>query len=99
LRLLHCACESSIDGLMTLIDAIGAVGGTLTTLCWLPQVRKAWCERDTRSLSLSTLTILSVGVACWVIYGLGTGDLVVIGANGVSLCLILTVLVAKLRYG
>jgi len=42
---------------------------------------------------------LSVGVACWVIYGLGTGDLVVIGANALSLCLILTVLTAKLRYG
>ena len=84
---------------MTIIDVIGAVGGTLTTLCWLPQVRKAWREKDTRSISLPTLTILSVGVACWVIYGLGTGDLVVIGANAVSLCLILTVLTAKLRYG
>ena len=32
-------------------------------------------------------------------YGWGTGDLVVIGANSVSLCLIVTVLIAKLRYG
>jgi MtN3 and saliva related transmembrane protein len=91
--------ESSIDWPMTWIEVIGAVGGTLTTLCWLPQVRKAWHEKDTKSISLPTLVILSVGVACWVVYGWGTGDLVVIGANSVSLCLIVTVLVAKLRYG
>jgi len=84
---------------MTFIDVIGAFGGTLTTLCWLPQVRKAWREKDTRSISLPTFMVLSVGVACWVVYGLGTDDLVVVGANGVSLCLIVTVLVAKLRYG
>jgi MtN3 and saliva related transmembrane protein len=91
--------ESSIDWPMTWIEVIGAVGGTLTTLCWLPQVRKAWREKDTRSISLPTFTVLSIGVACWVVYGWGTGDLVVIGANSMSLCLIVTVLVAKLRYG
>jgi MtN3 and saliva related transmembrane protein len=91
--------ESSIDWPMTWIEVIGAVGGTLTTLCWVPQVRKAWREKDTRSISLPTLTVLSIGVACWVVYGWGTGDLVVIGANSVSLCLIVTVLIAKLRYG
>ena len=91
--------ESSIDWPMTWIEVIGAVGGTLTTLCWLPQVRKACREKDTRSISLPTFTVLSVGVACWVVYGWGTGDLVVIGANSVSLCLIVTVLIAKLRYG
>jgi MtN3 and saliva related transmembrane protein len=97
--LLHRRAESSIDWPMTWIEVIGAVGGTLTTLCWLPQVRKAWREKDTKSISLPTFTVLSIGVACWVVYGWGTGDLVVIGANSVSLCLIVTVLVAKLRYG
>jgi uncharacterized protein with PQ loop repeat len=56
-------------------------------------------QKNTRSISLPTFTVLSIGVACWVVYGWGTGDLVVIGANSVSLCLIVTVLIAKLRYG
>jgi MtN3 and saliva related transmembrane protein len=84
---------------MILIDLIGVIGGTLTTLCWLPQVVKAWAERDTRAISLPMLIVLSIGVACWVGYGIGIRDVVVIGANGVSLVLILAVLTAKLRYG
>jgi uncharacterized protein with PQ loop repeat len=38
-------------------------------------------------------------VACWIIYGIGAGDLIVIAANTVSLCFILAILTAKLRYG
>ena len=56
-------------------------------------------RKNTRSISLPTFTVLSIGVACWVVYGWGTGDLVVIGANSVSLCLIVTVLIAKLPNG
>lgn len=84
---------------MTLIDAIGTLGGTLTTLCWLPQVVKAVRERDTRSISLPTFIVLSIGLFCWVIYGVGRADLVLIGANTLSLAFVLTVLICKLRYG
>jgi MtN3 and saliva related transmembrane protein len=83
---------------MTLVDMIGALGGTLSTLCWLPQVRKVLIEMDTHSISLPTFVALAIGVACWVVYGIGVGDLIVIGANAVSLCFILTILSAKLRY-
>jgi hypothetical protein len=38
-------------------------------------------------------------VVCWIAYGIGSADLVVVGANSVSLGLILTILIAKLRYG
>jgi MtN3 and saliva related transmembrane protein len=84
---------------MTIVDVIGAVGGTLSTLCWLPQVRKVLIEKDTHSISLPTFAVLAIGVACWIVYGVGTGDRVVIAANAVSLCLIVAILIAKLRYG
>jgi MtN3 and saliva related transmembrane protein len=84
---------------MTFIDLIGIAGGTLSTLCWLPQVRKALVEKDTRSISLPTFVVLTIGVVCWIAYGIGSADLVVVGANSVSLGLILTILIAKLRYG
>lgn len=96
---LHCRTESFIDDRMTYIDVVGTVGGMLTTLCWLPQVKKSVVEKDTRSISLPTLAVLAIGIVCWVAYGIGTGDLVVIGANAVSLALVVTILVAKLRYG
>ncbi len=84
---------------MTLVDAIGTLGGTLTTLCWLPQVVKAVREKDTRSISLPTFIVLSIGLGCWVVYGLGRADPVLIGANTLSLAFVLTILVCKLRYG
>jgi MtN3 and saliva related transmembrane protein len=84
---------------MIVIDVIGTIGGMLTTLCWVPQVRKALVEKDTRSISLPTLAVLAIGIMCWVAYGIGTGDWVVIGANSISLVLVVTILIAKLRYG
>jgi MtN3 and saliva related transmembrane protein len=84
---------------MTFVDLIGTVGGTLSTLCWLPQVRKVLIEKDTHSISLPTFVVLAIGVACWIVYGIGAGDFIVIGANAVSLCFILAILTAKLRYG
>jgi MtN3 and saliva related transmembrane protein len=84
---------------MTMVDLIGSLGGTLSTLCWMPQVRKVLIEKDTHSISLPTFVVLAIGVACWIAYGIGVGDLIVIGANTVSLCFILAILGAKLRYG
>jgi MtN3 and saliva related transmembrane protein len=41
--------------------------------------------------------ILALGVATWIIYGFLQRDLVIILANGVSLCLLLGILYFKLR--
>jgi MtN3 and saliva related transmembrane protein len=84
---------------MISIDVIGTIGGMLTTLCWLPQARKAFVEMDTRSISLPTFVVLAIGIVCWIVYGFGIGDRVVIGANSVSLAFVVIILVAKLRYG
>ena len=34
------------------VDAIGATGAVLTTLCWVPQAVKIVRERETRAISL-----------------------------------------------
>jgi MtN3 and saliva related transmembrane protein len=84
---------------MTVIDAIGTTAAVLTTLCWLPQVVRTVHRRDTRAISLLAFLVLAVGIGCWLIYGLAIGDLPLIGANGVSLLLVIAILMAKLRYG
>jgi MtN3 and saliva related transmembrane protein len=83
---------------MTFADAVGTLGALLTTVCWLPQVVRAVHGKDTRAISLPAFVALAVGVTCWLVYGLAIGDLL-IGANGVSLMLILIILAAKLCYG
>ena len=84
---------------MSLVDAIGKPGAVLTTLCWLPQVTKAVHGKDTRSISLPAFAVLATGIGCWLVYGIAIENLPLIGANGVSLALVLAILVAKLRYG
>jgi MtN3 and saliva related transmembrane protein len=82
-----------------LIDAAGFAGAILTTLCWLPQALKIIRDKDTRALSLVTTGAFTLGVALWLVYGLAQGDWPLIGANAVTLLLMLPILAMKLRYG
>lgn len=84
---------------VTLIDAVGLTAATLTTLCWLPQAIKIIREKETRAISLPMTIILAFGILLWLIYDLALGDWPLIGANAVTLALVLIIMVMKLRYG
>jgi MtN3 and saliva related transmembrane protein len=83
----------------TLIDAIGAIGATLTTACWLPQAIKIARERETRGISLPATLAFAIGILFWLIYGVALADWPLIGSNAVTLALMLVILRLKLRYG
>lgn len=80
----------------TVIGALAAVG---TTAAWLPQVVKTWRSRSAEDFSWTYLAMFSTGVALWLVYGFLRKDGVVIGANAVTLLLVLTVLFVKMREG
>ncbi|MDP2295793.1 MAG: SemiSWEET transporter [Pseudolabrys sp.] len=82
-----------------LVEFIGITAAVLTTLCWLPQAIKAFREKETRAISLPTTATLALGIVLWLVYGLSIGDGPLIGANAVSLALVLTIMAMKLRYG
>ena len=89
-------------GLVFFVDTITLVGfaaGTLTTICFVPQVLKAWKTKSTHDLSIEYLVILTVGIFLWLIYGLGSGSGPVIAANVFSLGLILILDFMKLKFG
>jgi MtN3 and saliva related transmembrane protein len=79
--------------------AIGLLAALLTTAAFLPQVLHTLATRDTRGISLRMYVIFVAGVLLWLIYGLLTGDLPLILANGVTLLLGGAILVLKLRHG
>ena len=81
----------------SLFDAIGLVAPALTTFAFLPQVVQTWRSGSTAGLNLPMLAVLATGIALWTIYGLGTGQLPVILANAVPLCLVAILLALKLR--
>jgi MtN3 and saliva related transmembrane protein len=76
---------------------VGFVAAVCTTLSYIPQVRKAWQTGSTGDLSLRMLAILATGIALWVVYGILKADVVIITANTVSLLLLASLLVFKLR--
>ena len=84
---------------MTLIDAIGAAGAVLTTVCWLPQAIRLMRERDARAISLTATSGFTAGMLLWLLYGTALADWPLIGSSAITLALMLVILALKLRHG
>lgn len=84
---------------MTLLDSIGSIAATLTTVAFVPQVWQVWRTRHTHDISLGMYAIFTCGVAMWLVYGLLLGAWPIIIANAITLLLAGAVLTMKLRYG
>lgn len=76
---------------------IGALAAVLTSLSYIPQVKKALPRGSTADLSRNTLVALSVGLLLWICYGLLQRDWIIVVANSVGAALAITVLICKLR--
>ncbi len=78
------------------MDALGYMAGFLTTICWLPQLRRTVCTRSASDISWLYLVVLMVGISAWIAYGIGRHDGAIIAANGVTLALLAWLAGAKL---
>ena len=76
---------------------VGACAAFLSSLSYVPQVRKAWPRGSTADLSLTMLVVLTCGLSLWIAYGVVRGDWVIVAANGVGAALSGLVLAFKLR--
>jgi MtN3 and saliva related transmembrane protein len=82
-----------------LVDAIGATGAILTTLCWVPQAIKIIRERETRAISLPGTALCVLGVLLWFVYGVAIVDGPLIGSSIVTFAMTATILALKIRHG
>ena len=82
-----------------IVDAIGATGAILTTVCWVPQAVKIIRDRDTRAISLSGTMLCTLGVLLWLVYGLAILDGPLIGSSIITFAMTATILVLKIRHG
>ena len=76
---------------------LGLIAAALTSLSYIPQVRKAFPRGATEDISLKMLIALFSGLALWIVYGLVRSDWVIVVANGTGAALVGTVLIFKLR--
>jgi len=78
-------------------DTIGYLAAFLTTVSFLPQAVLTIRTRKTDEISLWMYLLFSLGVACWLGYGLVLDNLAIIAANTVTLLLALPILTIKVR--
>ena len=83
---------------MPLIDLIGYCAAVLTTASFVPQAWHTFKTRDVRGISLGMYSAFTVGIACWLVYGLLLGAWPIVVANVITLALTVAILVMKLRY-
>jgi MtN3 and saliva related transmembrane protein len=81
----------------SLIPWIGVCAAVLTSLSYIPQVRKAWPRGSTHDLSLHMLIVLTSGLLLWIGYGVLKSDWVIVAANSVGAILSGSVLAFKIR--
>ena len=82
---------------MTVEEIIGATAAVLTTTSFFPQAIHVLRTRDTGAISLTMYTLFTAGIALWGVYGLMTGQVSIIAANGVTVVLAGLILLLKVR--
>jgi MtN3 and saliva related transmembrane protein len=77
-------------------EILGYVAATLTTASFLPQAILTLRTRDTDGLSLTMYSVFTLGVLCWLIYGICLANNIIIYANAITLFLATLILSFKI---
>jgi len=80
---------------MDLGTLVGSAAALCTTVSNFPQLKKSWQTGETADLSSKMLALLASGLALWLVYGILRSDWVIIGANAISLAMVLCLLLLK----
>lgn len=77
-------------------ELIGYAAAIFTTGSFLPQAIMTIRTKDTASLSLGMYSLFTLGVLCWLIYGIFLDNWAIIVANAVTLLLAACILAFKI---
>ena len=83
---------------MNLSELVGYCAAALTTASFVPQAWHTFKTRDVHGISLGMYSTFTVGVACWLAYGVLLGAWPIVIANCITLALASAILVMKLRF-
>jgi MtN3 and saliva related transmembrane protein len=81
------------------IEIIGFVAGLLVAISSLPQLIKSWKTKKTADISLLWLLINLTGQVLWMVYGFFKGSISLVVMSFITLLMVGSVLVLKIRYG
>jgi len=79
------------------VEILGYVAAILTSISFFFQAMKSFRTRDLSGISLGMYAMFTLGVACWLAYGIAIEKWPVIAANLFTLTFATSVLVLKIR--
>ncbi len=71
---------------------LGVLAASLTMFGFVPQIIKMWKTHSAKDVSGLTLIQFAAGVTLWMLYGIHRKDIIIIGANAISLATLLIAL-------
>lgn len=77
-------------------DIIGYIAASLTTASFIPQAILTLKTKDTTALSFSMYSLFTLGVLCWLIYGIYLSNKAIIYSNAITLVLAASILFCKI---
>ena len=81
-----------------IIDILGYLSATFTTIAFLPQIIKTIKTKSAKDVSMGMFVFFTTGVFLWIIYGVLTNTMPLIIANSVIFCLSLIQIILKIKY-
>ena len=81
-----------------IIDFLGYIAATITTIAFLPQIIKTVKSKSAKDVSMGMFVLFTTGVFLWIVYGVLTKTYPVLIANAVIFCLALTQIILKIKY-
>lgn len=84
---------------MDTASLVGLFAGLLTTFAFIPQVLRIWRSKSARDISLPTFVLFTIGVGCWLVYGILKQEPPIILWNAVTLAFASAILAMKIRFG
>ncbi len=79
-----------------IFTVISYIAATLTTVAFLPQAIMTVRTRDTSGISLGMYVMFTVGVNCWMVYGLATAQWSIVVSNAITSAFAITILCFKI---
>ena len=79
------------------VEYIGYIAASLTTIAFFPQVYQVYKTQKTDDLSLSMFVIFTVGILCWLTYGILIKNIPIVLADTISLSTSIYILYIKIK--
>lgn len=81
-----------------IMEIVGYVAATLTTIAFLPQLIRIWRLKSATDISASMYTLFIVGLLTWIAYGAAISAWPVVYANTLTAAQAIAILILKARY-